>query len=37
LTKTSIFETSDSRDSKVGVFNSGKGVTEFEARKKHKF
>ena len=33
----SIFATSDGLDGRVGVVNSGKGLTEFEQRKKHKF
>lgn len=33
----SIFATPDTLDGKVGVVGSGKGITEFEQRKKHKF
>lgn len=35
--KTSIFSTTDAAGGKVGVINSGKGVTEFVQRQKHKF
>lgn len=35
--KASIFTTSEELGAKVGVTNSGKGVTEFLQRKKHKF
>jgi survival of motor neuron-related-splicing factor 30 len=35
--KSSIFASSDATGAKVGVVNSGKGLTEFAQRKKHKF
>jgi survival of motor neuron-related-splicing factor 30 len=35
--KTSIFASSDANGAKVGVVNSGKGLTEFAQRKRHKF
>ena len=35
--KSSIFTTSEEAGAKVGVTNSGKGVTEYSQRKKHKF
>ena len=35
--KTSMFASSDAVDGKVGVTNSGKGMSDFAARKKHKF
>ena len=35
--KTSMFASSDAVDAKIGVTNSGKGMSEFTQRKKHKF
>ena len=35
--KTSMFASSDAVDGKIGVTNSGKGMSEFTQRKKHKF
>jgi hypothetical protein len=32
-----MFASPDAVDGKVGVVNSGKGLTEFAQRKKHKF
>jgi len=37
LVKSSIFASSDAVDAKIGVVNSGKGLTDFAQRKKHKF
>lgn len=34
---SSIFSSNDTDSSKVGVFNSGKGMTSYSERKKHKF
>ncbi len=36
LTKSSIFASPEEVDGKVGVVNSGKRLTEFAQRKKHK-
>jgi hypothetical protein len=33
----SMFASTDAVDGKVGVVNSGKGLTDFAQRKKHKF
>ena len=35
--KTSMFASSDAVDGKIGVTNSGKGMSDFAQRKKHKF
>ena len=35
--KSSLFASPDAVDGKVGVTNSGKGMTSFIERKKHKF
>jgi hypothetical protein len=35
--KPSQFASSEANTSKVGVVNSGKGLTQFESRKKYKF
>lgn len=37
ITKTSIFTSPDAVDGKIGVINSGRGLTDFVQRKKHKF
>lgn len=37
LVKSSIFASSDTVDGKVGVVNSGKGLTDFAQRKKNRF
>ena len=38
ITKGSkLFSTPEDATGKVGVVNSGKGMTEFETRKRHKF
>ncbi len=37
LTKSSIFQSSEAVEGKLGVVNSGKGMTSFADRKKHKF
>jgi hypothetical protein len=37
IVKSSQFSSSEQVAGKVGVVNSGKGMTEFEARKRHKF
>lgn len=37
ITKASMFSSSESTISKVGVTNSGKGMTSYDARKKYKF
>jgi survival of motor neuron-related-splicing factor 30 len=37
VTKSSIFATTEDVQGKVGVVNSGKGLTEFSQRKKHQF
>ena len=37
ITKSSIFTSSEEVNGKIGVVNSGKGLTEFIQRKKHKF
>ena len=37
MKKASIFKTPDTLDGKVGVIGSGKGVTEFQDRKRARF
>jgi hypothetical protein len=37
IVKSSLFGSSEEVAGKVGVVNSGKKMTEFEPRKKHKF
>jgi hypothetical protein len=37
VNKSSMFASPDETEGKVGVTNSGKGLTDFASRKKHKF
>ncbi len=37
IVKKSMFESSEDVHAKVGVVNSGKGMTNYQERKKHKF
>lgn len=37
ISKQSMFASSEDVTAKVGVVNSGKGMTTFQERKKHKF